>query len=146
VGLIEAIGAGPVGIDSCVFIYFIERHPTYGPLVRPLFESIDRGSVQGITSSLTLLETQVVPLRDGDRALAHRYEALLSTSRGLSLVELDRPLLSAAALLRATTGVRTPDALQLAAALRAGCTAFVTNDRRLPAPAGVRIVQLRDLA
>ena len=35
---------------------------------------------------------------------------------------------------------RTPDALRLAAAQRAGCTCFVTNDRDLPEVAGLRVV------
>jgi predicted nucleic acid-binding protein len=50
-----------------------------------------------------------------------------------------------AAQLRAVhPSVRTPDALQLAAALSAGCSAFVTNDRDLPALPGLRILKLRD--
>jgi uncharacterized protein len=84
----------------------------------------------------------VVPYRAGDRTLADRYEALLTRSRGIQLVDATRDQLRAAAQLRAATGVRTPDALQLVAALGAGCTAFVTNDRRRPAIPGLRIVQL----
>ncbi len=38
--------------------------------------------------------------------------------------------------------VRTPDALQLAAAHSVSCTAFVTNDRRLPSSPGLKILQL----
>jgi hypothetical protein len=40
--------------------------------------------------------------------------------------------LDAAAQLRAATGVKTPDSFQLVAALAAGSTAFLTNDRDLP--------------
>ena len=39
-----------------------------------------------------------------------------------------------------------PDALQLAAALSSGCKTFVTNDRRLPAVPGLRVVQLSQYA
>jgi predicted nucleic acid-binding protein len=91
-----------------------------------------------------LLETLVVPYRAGDRVLAERYEALLTWSRGLRLVELDRPLLRGAAHLRANAAVKTPDALQLAAALMSRCTAYVTNERSLREIPGLRIVQLRD--
>lgn len=104
-------------------------------------------SVSGVRSSaarLTLLEVLVVPCRAGDEALARRCEALLSHSRGLQLVELDRPLLRAAAHLRGVTRLRTPDALQLAAAIGSRCSAFVTNDREMPALPELRIVQLRD--
>jgi predicted nucleic acid-binding protein len=49
-----------------------------------------------------------------------------------------------AAQFRAAIGVRTPGALQLAAALAEGCTACVTNDRRLPSLPGLRILQVGD--
>ena len=58
--------------------------------VEPLFVGLDGGRWSAVTSGLTLLETLVVPYRAGDTALAERYEALLSRSRGLRLVELDR--------------------------------------------------------
>jgi predicted nucleic acid-binding protein len=75
----------------------------------------------------------VVPLGAGHAPLAERYEAHLSRARGLRLVEIDRPLLRSAAQVRARhPSVRTPDAIQLATALAAGCTTFVTGDRDLP--------------
>ena len=144
--LIAALGRGPVGLDTAIFIYYIEEHPRYLPLVEPLFAGVDEGQWEGVTSTLTLLETLVVPYRTGDAALAERCEALLARSRGLRLVELDRPLLRAAAQVRAAAGLKTPDALQIAAALRARCGVFLTNDRVLPAIPGLRILQLRDFA
>jgi predicted nucleic acid-binding protein len=138
----SSLGGGAVAIDSAIVIYFIEEHPKFLPAILPLFRDADQGKRQLITSSITLLEVLVVPYRAGDRALADRYEALLTRSRGIQLVDATRDQLRAAAQLRAATGVRTPDALQLVAALGAGCTAFVTNDRRLPAISGLRIVQL----
>jgi predicted nucleic acid-binding protein len=63
----------------------------------------------------------------------------------LRLVGLDRPILRAAAQLRAIhSRLRTPDALQLATALAVSATAFVTNDRELPPIPGLRIVNLDD--
>jgi len=50
--------------------------------------------------------------------------------------------LHAAAQLCAATGVKTPDALQIVAAISTGCTSFVTNDRRLPPIPGLRVVEL----
>jgi len=144
VGLIDDLGTGPVGLDTAIFIYFVEEHAEFLPLVEPLFVGLDSGRWSAVTSSLTLLETLVVPYRAGGTALAERYEALLSRSRGLRLVDLDRPLRRTAAPLRAVLSVKTPDAIQLAAALGARCTSFVTNDRDLPPVPGLRILQLRD--
>lgn len=140
--MIDALGAGPVALDTAIFIYFIEEHPTYLPLVEPLFQAVDAGERRATTSALTLLETLMVPYREGNRALAERYQAQLTRGRNLELVPLDVHLLRTAAKLRALAAVRTPDALQLAAAMRAGCTDFVTNDRRLPEIPDLTILQL----
>jgi predicted nucleic acid-binding protein len=144
VGLKEDLGAGPTALDTAAFIYFIEENETFLPLVASIFEDVENGRREIVTSSLTLLEVLVVPLRSGNLALADRYDALLSRSRGLKLVDIGRDQLRLAAQLRAVhSSVRTPDALQLAAALSAGCGAFVTNDRHLPAVPGLRVLQLR---
>jgi predicted nucleic acid-binding protein len=103
VGLTEALGAGPIAVDTALFIYFIEEHPNFLAPVRELFARADAGEFELVTSALTLLEVLVVPLRSGVRTLA---------------------------------------ALQLAAAIGANCTSFITNDRRIPAPDGVRVLQL----
>lgn len=143
-GLMDDVGRGPVGIDSAIFIYFIEAHPSYLEVIRTLFSALDEGRCQGVTSALTLLETLVVPYRAGDLALAARYELLLSRSRGLELVDLDRALLRAAARLRAEYAVKTPDSIQLAAALSKGCTTFLTHDRPLSRVEGIRVLQVGD--
>lgn len=141
-GLIEDLGPGRIGVDTAVFIYFIEGAPLWLPVIRPLFLAADAGQLELVTSAVTLLEVLVVPYRANNGALAARYEALLTRSRGVRLIDVTREQLRAAAQLRALTGVRTPDALQLSAAREAGCAAFVTNDRRLPTLPGLRIVQL----
>jgi predicted nucleic acid-binding protein len=141
-GLMDDLGAGPIGVDTAIFIYLIEAAPVWLPLIVPLFRAADTGQRDLVTSSVTLLEVLVVPYRANNDALAARYEALLTRSRGIRLIDVTRDQLRRASRLRALTGMRTPDALQLSAAQEAGCSAFLTNDRRLPAVPGVRILQL----
>lgn len=141
-GLMEDVGQGPVGIDSAIFIYYIEEHPSYFDVVSTLFAALDKKECQGVTSALSLIETLVVPYRAGDSALAARYELLLSRSRGLELVDLDRPLLRAAARLRAAFALKTPDSIQVAAALSKACTTFLTHDRPLSKVPGIKILQV----
>lgn len=138
----DDVGGGPVGIDTAIFIYYIEEHPEYFAPVSSLFTALDENRCQGVTSALTLLETLVVPYRAGDTALANRYELLLSRSRGLELVDLDRTLLRTAARLRAAYAVKTPDSIQLAAALSEACTTFLTHDRPLSKVQGIRVLQI----
>ena len=109
-----------------------------------VFERVDFGLLPAVTSTLTLLETLVGPLRAGDEPLANAYEVLLSRSRGLRLIELDRDALRLAAMIRARVGLKTPDALQVAAGLQERCTALLTNDRQIPSIGEMRTLQLRD--
>lgn len=141
-GLAEDLGGGPIGIDTAVFIYFMQEHPRYLSLIEPLFTAADAGTFELVTSALTLLEVLVIPYRAGDLSLAEQYENLLARGKGIRMVELTRDQLRAAVQLRAITGTRTPDALQLAAAVTSGCSSFLTNDRRIAAVPGTRVLQL----
>jgi predicted nucleic acid-binding protein len=142
--LIDDLGAGPVGIDTAIIIYLIEENQRFSPVIAPLFEAADAGELELVVSALTLLEVLVVPYRAGNIALAERYEAVLTRSRGVRMIDLTREHMRLAAQLRAASSVATPDALQLATCLASRCSAFITNDRRLPSIPGLRIIQLRD--
>lgn len=141
-GLLSDIGDGPLGLDSSIFIYYIEENPSYLPLVDPIFDAVVEGRLKVVTSALTLLETLVVPLRAGNEVLARQYERFLTRSRGLHLVPVDHALLRATAHVRAATRLKTPDALQVTAALSAECPVFLTNDSRISPLPGLRILQL----
>ena len=143
-GLIDEIGPGPVALDTSVFIYYIEEHPRYVRLVEPLFDAISAGRLTAVTSEVTLLEVLVVPYRAGDEKLALEYETFLTRSENLAMVSLTRGLLRLAARIRGASGLRTPDALQLAAALSTGCSALVTNDRDFGTLERPRVVCLDD--
>ena len=142
---IASIEGRAIGLDTVGFIYFIQEHPAYVPILRPLFHDADMGKRRIVTSAITLLEVLVVPYRHGNATLAERYEALLMKSRGIELVPIDHVQLRGTAQLRARYGLKTPDGLQLSAALSRRCTTFVTNDRRMPEVPGLEVLQLDDL-
>ena len=54
-GLIRQLGPGLVGIDTAIFIYFIEEHPQFLPSILPLFREADEGVRELVTSALTLV-------------------------------------------------------------------------------------------
>lgn len=111
-----------VGADTVVFIYHLKDHPEYAPLTQLLFEAWEEGRNSGVTSVITILELLVKPKREGKSGVARDYLELLSTYPNLTIVEVDLELAELASDLRARygNGIRTPDALQLAAALQAG--------------------------
>lgn len=143
-GLIEDLSPGPVALDTQVFIYFIEEDDRFLPIVKPLFEAIDHGALPAAVSALTLMEVLVVPYRNRNAALADRYEAFLTNSRGLRFINIDSSLLKSAAQLRATTRLKPPDAIQVAAAIAGDCRAFLTNDRKITSLPGLNVLQLKN--
>jgi predicted nucleic acid-binding protein len=145
-GLIDELGTGPVGLDTPPFIYLIEEHREYLPIVRPVFAAMSEGTLIGVASALVLMETLVQPYRAGMAPVAEQYEAILTRGRGLRLHEITNVVLRSAAQLRASHNVRTPDAIHLATALIARCPVYLTNDRKLPPIAGIRILQVKNYA
>lgn len=134
-----------MGLDTAPLIYFIEEHPTYLPLVQPFFQAVDEGAITAVTSTVTLLEVLVHPLRSGDVELANDYRDILLNSANLVTVEASVSVAEDAARIRAAHGARTPDALLLATAIGQGASHFLTNDDRLPAIGQLELLVLDDL-
>jgi predicted nucleic acid-binding protein len=135
-----------VGADTMVFIYHLEDHPRYAQLTQPLFEAWEEGRNSGVTSVITLLEILVKPKREGKGEVAREYLELLTTYPNLEIQSIDLGLAELASDLRARYGIRTPDALQLAAALHCGAGGFITNDVRLKGVTELEVVLLDELA
>jgi predicted nucleic acid-binding protein len=133
-----------VYLDANSLIYAVEKHPVYGPLLEPVWLAAQSKSIEVVSSDLAILETLVIPIRNGDKALQAAYDnALLATD--LRLLPITHTVLRDAAMLRATTKLKTPDAVHAATAQLANCALFVTNDtgfRRVP---GLPVVILDDL-
>ena len=53
-------------LDTAPLIYFIEGHSEYQPQLQKLFELNDQGDFKFITSTITLLEVLVKPLKLGE--------------------------------------------------------------------------------
>jgi predicted nucleic acid-binding protein len=120
-----------VFLDTAPLIYFIEGHSSYQPILIRLFEYNDKGHFSFVTSSVTLLEVLVKPLRDGQTAIAKQYRDVLTTAPGIELFDVTSAIAEQAAQLRAKYNFRTPDAIQLATAIEIGADFFLTNDNRL---------------
>lgn len=133
-----------VGLDTSVFIYQLEAHPHYLALTHPIFQAIAAGQVRAVTSTLTLLEINVQPLRAGHPDIARKYEALLVNYPNLTIVDVDRSVAREAARIRADYSFRTPDAIQIAACRIGGADVFITNDRQLKRFESLQVILLED--
>jgi len=117
---IEALRGTVVGLDTAPLIYFIEENSTYLPFVPPFFEAVDHGEFRVTTSVLTLTEVLVHPMRQGDHELADQYRRVLLHASQVTVVPVSETIAEEAAQLRARHGLRTPDAIQMATAIRSG--------------------------
>jgi len=143
-GALSVPTSGIVYVDTMTVIYTVERYSAYWPLLEPLWQAAQSGTIEIVSSELTLMETLVGPLKYGDAKLENAFEqALLGTE--VRLFPITQPILREAAHLRATTKLRTPDALHAATGLQLACVQFVTNDVGFRAVPSLPLVILDDL-
>jgi predicted nucleic acid-binding protein len=124
-------------LDSAPIIYIFERHPTFGPRFRPVFEAHAEGVVRFAISPVTIAEVLTGPHKAGDEALGRRYRALFESCQ---IVPLDAAVAESAARLRAAHRLKLFDAVQAASALAINADALVTHDRDFARLKGLRII------
>src|SRR5215213_9921096 len=131
-GWVNQLHGKIVGLDTAPLIYYIEEHKDYIDSLDKFFDSLKDGKFRVVTSTVTLLEVLVHPLRRRDETLAHRYNDILLSSANISMCPVTFGLAQEAAELRARHNLRTADSIQLATAISEHATAFLTNDRSIP--------------
>ncbi len=133
-----------LGLDTAPFIYFVECHPVYLPMMQDIIRRIDGGNIKGYGSVITLTEVLVRPRREGKTALENEYRDILQNSQNFELIPIDAEIADRASELRSRHNLRTPDALQIAAVLSVGCEAFLTNDKKLKNVDDLKVIVLDD--
>jgi predicted nucleic acid-binding protein len=134
-----------VFLDTAPLIYFIEGHSEHQNILSKLFDLNDKGGFSFITSSITLLEVLVKPLREGKTDIAEQYRNILTKAPGIEVFDITPTTSEIAARLRAQYNFRTPDAIQLATSIEAGADYFLTNDNRLKAVNEILVVTVSEL-
>lgn len=118
-------------LDANIVIYQVEAVAEFRDKVRSAIKdllSLYPGG-QFSVSRLSLLECLVKPVRERNTPLIERYHSFFAAS-DLSIVEIGPLVIDLALMLRADSGLRTPDAIQAASALSLAAPAvFVTGDR-----------------
>src|SRR5262249_32454361 len=112
--------------------------------LQPLWQAAQARTIEIASSDLALMETLIGPFKSGDTALANNYEQLFQQPQ-THLLPITHAILRQAAQLRATTKLKTPDAIHPDAGQQASCALFVTNDDGFRGVAGLPCVILKDL-
>jgi predicted nucleic acid-binding protein len=146
VGTIEWQAGDRVYLDTNLFIYAVEAVMPFAPQIKPLWQAAEAGTITLVTSLLTLAETLVMPLRQGNSELVAVYQELFTAPpAGLTVVSLSAGLLKRAARLRAQMkSLYLPDAIHVATSQMEQCHLFVTNDSRLKAVTSPTVALLQD--
>ncbi|HUL34231.1 MAG TPA: type II toxin-antitoxin system VapC family toxin [Candidatus Eisenbacteria bacterium] len=117
--------------DTNLFLYLFKGSAQYGRRVAEFREAMLRRGDLPVTSTLTLGEVLVKPVKEGDTRLQREYSAAIPAAA--VLLPFDEKAAQVYAQLRSDKSVRAPDAIQLACAGSFGVDLFVTNDSRLHA-------------
>lgn len=131
-------------IDTPIVIYSVEKIPDYFPLLEPLWTRVNVGTLKMISSELTLMEALVLPLRNRNLDLIQAYERLLLAS-DIQAIPITQAVLKEAAHLRASTNLRTPDAIHAATAMIEKCSVFLTNDAGFRTISNLPVVLLNEI-
>lgn len=135
-----------VGLDTVVFIYAFEGHPTFGDRTTQLFEQIEQGAIKAAACDLVLAELIVKPLRSGQPEIAEEYARDLPQFPNLNFCTMTQAIVIAAARLQGSSNLSLVNALHLATTRADGCTVFITNDTAIQHPnPGLTILLLSDL-
>ena len=121
-----------VFLDACAIIYFIESQQEQGKNTRLLINQARQQKHQLVVSRLSFLECRVLPLKEKDELLLTTYNEFFQLP-SMQIIELTADVVAMATDLRAnySSSLRTPDALQVACALKAKATTFLTGDKKL---------------
>ncbi|HXR97482.1 MAG TPA: PIN domain-containing protein [Terriglobales bacterium] len=111
--------------DSMLFIYWLEGHPEFGPVMREIFGGMQRRGDRLCTSIVTVGEVLA--------GLTARQAAIKTYFRGSELDVLPFSFAAAEGFADLRRGYRlpSPDCIHLATAADAGVDVFLTNDKRL---------------
>jgi predicted nucleic acid-binding protein len=131
-------------LDTAPVIYHVEGTAVYQPLTDVIFKEINNGTFEAVTSPITLAECLVHPYRRGAMDLVEKFRKVIMTGAHTYYVGVDAVAESAAEL-RARYNLSLTDAFQIAAALSAGCDAFLSNDTALKRVTEFRVLVLDEL-
>jgi predicted nucleic acid-binding protein len=131
--------------ETAPFIYFVEANPQYIDRMDAIFKRLDSAKMQGFTSTITLTEVLMLPIRVRRHDLESAYRNILLHNTSVSLIAVSAGIAEQAAHLRSLYNIRTPDALHVATAIYSGCDAFLTNDNGLRRITEIQILVIDDL-
>lgn len=124
-------------LDSNVFIAIANREAD-GPACERIIDAIEGKIHHGVVSTITLAEIEVGYYKQGSFSEARAFAVKVLTD--YQLVPVTDEVAIEGAKIRASTGIRLPDALIVATARVTRCDVLITRDGAVPTRPGVEVL------
>jgi len=112
-----------------LYVYWFENHPKYAARIEEIYSTMRLRGDLLCCSPLVYAEVLVGPVATGDMDGVEALKTFF-TSPEISMLAFTTEAASSFAALRAS-GIKAPDAMNLATATHSGVDLFITNDKRL---------------
>lgn len=130
-GQLALPATGIVYLETNSYIYSVEKHPKYYPLLRPLWDRVKGKTLTIATNHVTVHECLVLPIRKNNIDLVKDYLVAFQPKKNELVLNLTEAIFKKAAELRANIpSLKVPDALHAVSAMQVMCTLFITNDKK----------------
>jgi predicted nucleic acid-binding protein len=113
-----------------LFVYLLEAHPTFGPAVDGILDSMIRRGATLCTSVFSTGEVLAGPRRRGSQSGVDAIKRFFSSGT-VMVLPFTVETADRFAVIRATAKVSPADAIHLASAAEVGVDIFFTNDMNL---------------
>jgi predicted nucleic acid-binding protein len=120
---------GNVYFDTNIIIYLTEGSRVYHQQVLLLESIINSGDILISTSEISQMELLTGIFKKGDHKNADAYLSYIKNKVIDDYIPVSSIVLRKAAEIRATSRLKSMDAIHLASAISANCDIFLTNDR-----------------
>jgi predicted nucleic acid-binding protein len=124
--------------DSGIVMRLIEGADNVRVAIETRLRAIPASERFLVTSRLTMLECRCRPLRESRIEALKIYNAFFA-ERKVRLKEIDAAVVEEATTVRATTGLKVPDAIHAATAMLAGVKEFWTTDQHFSKCPGLSV-------
>lgn len=115
--------------DTMLYVYWFENHSKYAARIEEIYSMMRRRGDLLCCSPLVYAEVLVGPMSTGDTEAVEALKTFFNSAE-ISMLSFTMEAASTFAALR-VSGIKAPDAMNLATATHSGVDLFVTNDKRL---------------
>jgi predicted nucleic acid-binding protein len=131
--LAELEGSASIALDTSACVYYLSGDRQRAHLTEAIIERAALGAWEVKLPAIVELELLTGVFMAQRREMEGKVVRFIDATPGVSVIEAPRALMRLGARTRAHTGLRTPDALVVSAAMLDRCPVLVGNDRRMKA-------------